>query len=134
MTEHAARLAAAREDIERAIIEARLHDDPAAPILHALGSVLAALEPLALAVAQPTLLSPEAERALIRETSKAITRETCASSQSTSATSVSSPGSPVCSAPGPCSASAMCSGRCGDASTANRRIRASRTVQEMCYP
>ena len=76
MTEHAARLAAAREDIERAIIEARLHDDPAAPILHALGSVLAALEPLALAVAQPTLLSPEAERALIRETSKAITRET----------------------------------------------------------
>ena len=76
MTDHAAALATAREDIERAIIEARLHDDPAGPILHALGSVLAALEPLALAVAQPRVLSPEAERELIRETSKAITRET----------------------------------------------------------
>ena len=58
MTDHATALATAREDIERAIIEARLHDDPAGPILHALGSVLTALEPLALAVAQPRASEP----------------------------------------------------------------------------
>jgi len=76
VTDHAAALATAREDIERSIMEARLHDDPTGAVLHGLASALAALEPLALALTQPRLLGPEAERELIRETSKAIARET----------------------------------------------------------